>query len=167
MARRIDPSTPAGTPETPQEWPFDSNLLTSLVRIVIEWSSLRTQGAIASDAGLAIDSSDVIVLFTLGRLGPQRPSQLAVHMKVTAPTVSKSIARLADSGMIRRVADPQDARSSVVVLTSLGSESAQRLFRQGDTMVNNLVQDWTPEDAATLTGLLERFADSMDASNRA
>lgn len=163
MARRIDPSTAEDSTEIPQEWPFDSTLLTSLVRIVINWSSLRTQGAIASDAGLAIDSSDVIVLFTLGRLGPQRPSQLAAHMKVTAPTVSKSIARLAESGMIRRVADPNDARSSVVVLTALGAESAQRLFRQGDTMVNGLVNDWNPEETASLTALLERFADSMDA----
>lgn len=162
MARRVDPIRPSKRAQTHTVQPFESPLLSSLVRVVTHWTSLDTQAAVASDAGLIIDPADVSVLFTLGQLGPVRPSLLAQKLRVSPPTVSRIVARLVDEGLVHRVADPHDARSSMIVLTAEGVTAARRLFEQGDKMIARLLEGWDDADVAMLTSLLERFADRVD-----
>ncbi len=162
MARRVDPIAPSKRVKAGRVRPFDSPLLTSLVRVVTHWTSLATQAAVASDAGLTIDPADVSVLFTLGQSGPVRPSLLAQKLRVSPPTVSRTVARLVDGGLVHRVADPQDARASMIVLTVEGVAVAERLFEQGDKMIARLLEGWDATEVAVLTSLLERFADRVD-----
>jgi DNA-binding MarR family transcriptional regulator len=162
MARRVDTTDSAVVARAESSQSFDSTLLTSLVRVVAEWTSAGAQAALAKDAGLTIDPSDIAALFTLGRLGPQRPSLLAQRLRVSPPTVSKILSRLAESDLIQRVADPGDARASVIVLTTQGADAVRKLFDQGDEMVARILAGWAVDDANNLATLLERFADRVD-----
>jgi DNA-binding MarR family transcriptional regulator len=162
VARRVDPINPSKRVQAKRVQPFKSPLLSSLVRVVSHWTALETQAAVASAAGLTLDPADVPVLFALGQSGPVRPSLLAQKLRVSPPTVSRTIARLVDGGLVHRVADPHDARASMIVLTEEGVAAARRLFEQGDKMIARILEGWDAADVAMLTSLLGRFADRID-----
>src|SRR5260370_15862277 len=61
-------------------------------------------------------------LATLERSGPRRLTSLAVQEGVTQPAMTQLIARLQDSGLVCRDADPADARVVQVRLTDQGRE---------------------------------------------
>src|SRR6201985_966681 len=65
-------------------------------------------------------------LATLERSGPRRLSGLAVQEGVTQPAMTQLIARLQDSGLVRREADPADGRVVQVRLTDLGRDLLAR-----------------------------------------
>jgi DNA-binding MarR family transcriptional regulator len=162
MARRIDPIGPSKRVKGGRVQPFESPLLSALVRVVTHWTALETHAAVASAAGLTIDPADVPALFALGLSGPVRPSLLAQKLRVSPPTVSRTVARLVDGGLVHRVADPDDARASMITLTVEGVAAARRLFEQGDKMMARLLEGWDADEVAVFTSLLERFADRVD-----
>jgi DNA-binding transcriptional ArsR family regulator len=59
-------------------------------------------------------------LATLERSGPRRLTALAVQGGVTQPAMTQLIARLEDTGLVRREADPADGRVVQVRLTDQG-----------------------------------------------
>src|SRR6201985_3634770 len=65
-------------------------------------------------------------LATLERSGPRRLTGLAVQEGVTQPAMTQLIARLQDSGLVRREADPADGRVVQVRLTDLGRDLLAR-----------------------------------------
>src|SRR5689334_4532288 len=84
-------------------------------------------------------------LMTLVRLrdeGPARISDLARLEGVTQPAMTGVVNRLADDGMVRREADPTDARAALVALTGTGAawiaerraERARRLAAELERM---------------------------------
>ena len=65
-------------------------------------------------------------LATLERSGPRRLTALAVREGVTQPAMTQLIARLQDSGLVDRAADPADGRVVQVRLTDEGRELLAR-----------------------------------------
>ena len=65
-------------------------------------------------------------LATLARSGPRRLTALAVQEGVTQPAMTQLVARLQDSGLVRREADPADGRVVQVRLTDQGREMLAR-----------------------------------------
>src|ERR1700758_3045555 len=65
-------------------------------------------------------------LATLERSGPRRLTGLAVQEGVTQPAMTQLIARLQDSGLVRREADPADGRVVQVRLTDQGRDTLAR-----------------------------------------
>src|SRR4029077_15692514 len=61
-------------------------------------------------------------LATLARSGPRRLTALAAAEGGTQPAMTQLIARLADSGLVERLADPADGRVVHVQLTAEGRE---------------------------------------------
>jgi DNA-binding MarR family transcriptional regulator len=73
-----------------------------------------------SPPGLSLTAA--ATLATLGRSGPRRLTALAAAEGVTQPAMTQLIARLADSGLVERLADPADGRVVYVQLTAEGRE---------------------------------------------
>lgn len=94
---------------------------------------------------------------TLMRLaaGPAAMSELARHLAVSAPTVSKSIAVLADRGWVERWIDPADRRQTFVRLTAEGRRVASSMKRQSRRHVASLLASLTPEQRTQLMTTLE------------
>ena len=59
-------------------------------------------------------------LATLERSGPCRLTSLAIREGVTQPAMTQLIGRLADAGLVERIADPADGRVVQVRLTADG-----------------------------------------------
>ena len=54
------------------------------------------------------------VLVYLGRVGPQTPSQLAAHDKVSAPSMTRTVNCMAEDGLVEKVPHPDDGRQVLV-----------------------------------------------------
>lgn len=66
-------------------------------------------------------------LATLDKHGPLRSGELAQREAVTAPTMTRVLAALAERGLVTRESDPTDARSVRVSLSSAGIEALTRI----------------------------------------
>ena len=55
--------------------------------------------------------------------GPLRLGELAERSRVSQPTMTKAIARLEPQGHVERVADPTDARATLLRVTPAGSQA--------------------------------------------
>jgi DNA-binding MarR family transcriptional regulator len=73
-----------------------------------------------SPAGLSLTSA--ATLATLDRLGSCRLTALAAREGVTQPAMTQLIARMEQSGLVVRAADPDDGRAVDVQITAAGRD---------------------------------------------
>jgi DNA-binding MarR family transcriptional regulator len=66
-------------------------------------------------------------LATLDKHGPLRSGELAQREAVTAPTMTRVLAALAERGLVTRESDPTDARSVRVSLSPAGIDALTRI----------------------------------------
>ncbi|MFE6735231.1 MarR family winged helix-turn-helix transcriptional regulator [Microbacterium sp. NPDC057650] len=143
----------------------EQTLLASLTHLMARWSSAGTQAAVAADAGVQIDPVDLPPLYMLGLEGPARASDLAAALRISRPTATKQLNRLAAAGYIERVPDPDDRRASIVRLSARGVEVHARLVDQGVVMVSAALAGWPQADAAAFAAQLARFVGALGASD--
>jgi DNA-binding MarR family transcriptional regulator len=62
------------------------------------------------------------MLATIARLGPLTLGELAAHEQVAPPTITKSVGKLEEQGLVERIPDPNDKRVCRVQLTPEGRE---------------------------------------------
>ena len=111
-----------------------AELYLSLGRIMRALRRAGDAGSLSPGAGSA--------LATLARSGPQRLGDLAAAERVTAPTMSRIVASLEQSGHVARTPDPRDKRASELSATE-----------QGRSLVNGL----TSERIQHLARVLDRL----------
>ena len=97
--------------------------LAAHLRVVIT----RTARRLRQEAGGDLSPSQTAALGTIERRGPLTPSELAAIERIQRPTATRVIARLEESGLIARAADPVDRRSSLVSVTPEGRALLTRL----------------------------------------
>ena len=84
----------------------------------------------ADVACCGVTVAQAATLETLNREGPLRLGSLGRRLGVTPSTLSRNVERLETGELVRRDADPEDARSSRVSLTKKGLAAARALERQ-------------------------------------
>jgi DNA-binding MarR family transcriptional regulator len=102
--------------------PLDEAELAARLRLVINRLArlLRNQGPADLSPSLAS------ALVTIELRGPVTLGQLAVHERVTPPSVTRMAATLEERGLVRREADPADRRIAYLSLTPEGKRTVQR-----------------------------------------
>jgi len=105
-----------------------------------------------SPAGLSLTSA--ATLGTLDRSGPCRLTELAAAEGVTQPAMTQLIARLAEQGLVARVADPGDGRVVRVQLTSAGRELIEARRAARAERVAGLLGVLTPAERDALIAAL-------------
>lgn len=119
---------------------------------------LRQQRA---DHGLSFGA--VSVLATLDRRGPLTPGELAASEGVRPPSMTRTLACLADAGYVTRTTDPEDRRSSVVSLTASARELLREDRRRRDEWMADRLAALAPADRLALQRalpILEELASS-------
>jgi len=132
-------------------------LIELLNRLLAQWTAPGFTTAVAAREGVVLDSAALTLLSILNNSGAQRPSVLSERMVTGASNISKITARLEEAGLVQRMPDPKDSRASLIDLTDAGVRAGQALRRSGNTLVDLLLQDWSPRDRADLVRLLSRF----------
>ena len=95
-----------------------------------------------------------------------RISDLARRAGVTKQSMAQATISLEEKGLVRRLADPSDARAKLVVLTDDGWEA----LRFGRSVADGIHQRWTglltDNAMAQLVTLLSQLAEALDGSSR-
>jgi DNA-binding MarR family transcriptional regulator len=114
-------------------------------------------------SGLSLTAAGTLA--TLERSGPQRLTALAVREGVTQPAMTQLIARLQDSGLVSREADPADGRVVQVRLTDQGREMLARRRAVRAERLAGILARISPEDQAALGAALPAI-DALASAQR-
>ncbi|WP_290054780.1 MarR family winged helix-turn-helix transcriptional regulator [Amycolatopsis solani] len=97
------------------------------------------------------------LLAHLAERGPRRPTELACHVGVTSPTISRQLQHLEELGLIERVGAPDDGRAYLVRLTDIGHRRVEEVGVARRRRLDKLLGSWAEEDVDTFAELLARF----------
>ena len=99
----------------------------------------------------------------MGRADPRAPRDLAGHERVQPPSMTRTVAALADAGLVVRSEHPDDGRQVVVTLTDAGAAVVRETRRRRDAWLARRLAELTPDERATLAAagdILRRIATS-------
>jgi DNA-binding MarR family transcriptional regulator len=97
------------------------------------------------------------VLRLIDTTGPQPQAEVARHLVVTAPVVTRLASALADAGLVERQADPKDRRAVILALTETGRRRARRMRRDLLTAARELLEPLPTERRAAVAAALEEL----------
>lgn len=94
------------------------------------------------------------VLATLDREGPQSLGELAAIEQVAPPTMTKAVATLTDLGLVAKTADPDDRRVCRVALTTAGRRELARIRGRRNAWLATRLDGLAADDRAQLASVL-------------
>jgi DNA-binding MarR family transcriptional regulator len=107
-----------------------------------------------------LESGEFDVLGTLRRHGPPyrlRPTELYRGLMISSGGLTARLTRLEKAGYVKRVPDPDDARSMLVELTPAGRTAAERAFREDMKFESTVLDALEPGELKTLEGILRKL----------
>ena len=108
-----------------------------------------------------VDKAGLAVLHEMRRLGTIRPSDLAAQMRLDLSTISRHLRSLEQQGLVRRTADPDDARALRISITTGGSDVLTRMMDRRAATIRDAIAHWREDDRSALRGMLRRLADDL------
>ncbi len=123
--------------------------------------SVRRLRAEKSDADLT--DAQYSVLAVLDRLGPTTPGEIAAVERVQPPSMTRTVAALAELGLVTRTEHPADRRQVLVTLTEAGAATVRETRRRRDAWLARRLAALTPAERDVLSRaaeILRRIADS-------
>ncbi|MFG6475825.1 MarR family winged helix-turn-helix transcriptional regulator [Microbacterium sp. P06] len=91
---------------------------------------------------------------------PLTVSEAAAAIGVDQPRASRLVQQLADHGLVRREADPADARRTRIALTDAGDALVRGFRGERRDAVSTALSDFTEADRAEFARLLAKFAEA-------
>lgn len=117
---------------------------------------LRTdQWTASAAAGLTPTQAHVLAFLAGRECAGVRVKEIAVHLGVSQPTATDSIAALERKGLVQRYDDPADARATRVRLTSAGEQNT-RALRSAPSAIARAFSDMAQEDRTQMLRLVIR-----------
>lgn len=101
-----------------------------------------------------LTSTQLATLFTIEQRAPLRIGDLAAAESISAATMTRVVAALAERGLVERRADPDDGRACQVLLSPRGSTELARLRTQRNGYLVTRLGECTPEQRAALAAAL-------------
>ena len=100
-------------------------------------------------------------LSLVDRHGPCRVTALAEEARVDASVVSRQIAQLEQVGLLQREPDPADGRAHLVSISPEGSAVLEQGRERLAAMVDERLQDWSPEELLAFSDKLRRILTAL------
>jgi MarR family transcriptional regulator, 2-MHQ and catechol-resistance regulon repressor len=111
-------------------------------------------------AGLG--DSDFRVLDVLLHKGPMPVNAIGPKVNLNPGSVSVAVDRLYKKGLVSRVENESDRRVRTVSLTEKGRQRFVPLFRQHASLVEQALQDVSPEEQRQVENVLKRIGKRAD-----
>jgi DNA-binding MarR family transcriptional regulator len=108
--------------------------------------------------GEAIDRSGYWLLVRVSEYGPIRLSELAEAVELDLSTVSRQMRDLVNGGLITKVPDPHDGRSSFLSLSVRGAAVLESVSEARREALAEAITEWSDEERTTLAAGLFRLA---------
>ena len=133
----------------------------------------RMQGdvvGLAEGVGLSIQPSQYPLLATLDRYGPQTIGELTAAMELSQPTITRSVSRLVEMGLVDVSRVHRDQRHKTISLTAEGEaalvRSKREVWPQVEAAVNDLLQGLDGPLLGQITEIEDRLSE-ISLSHRA
>jgi DNA-binding MarR family transcriptional regulator len=97
------------------------------------------------------------LLVHLAERGRHRPTEIAEHMGIASPVVSRRLQLLETLGLMERFPVPNDGRAYLVGLTDEGRHRVAEVQDVRSRRLGELVESWPERDVRTLAELLAKF----------
>ncbi|WP_181787638.1 MarR family winged helix-turn-helix transcriptional regulator [Streptomyces phytophilus] len=155
------------SPLSPTDTPAVPDLLNDLQHQLAVFARRAEQTRLAG-LGQVRNSMDRAAYLLLNRLeqhGPTGVKALAAGMGIDSSTVTRQVAPLVDSGLVKRATHPEDGRAVVLELTPLGTSRLHEVQDSRRELVARLTSDWTQGERATFCTLLTRFNTTVSQAN--
>ena len=130
----------------------DSASIASLMR---SFHRAKAQFVAATEHDVAWSAH--VVLARLATEGPLRAGELAELIQTDPSTVSRQVASIVKAGLVKREADPDDGRASLLVLTDEGRRVYRQQLDVRSRHMATMLRDWSEQDCRQLTFLLARL----------
>lgn len=116
--------------------------------------------------GMELDRSAYLLLRYLERKGPVGIKALADELQLDISTASRQTAALEAKGYVERLADPQDARVSLLRITGDVPAMLREVRRNRKEFYAKLLSEWPEEDCRMLGELLGKFNRTAEQRQR-
>jgi DNA-binding MarR family transcriptional regulator len=137
----------------------------------MRWITLNLRPAIeAIFRSHGLDAGEFDVISTLRRSGTPyclRPTELYRWLMISSGGLTARLARLEKSGLVTRIADPDDARSMLVKLTAEGQMIAAQAIREDMAFESSVLEALDPEELEMLEALLRKLAIAREQAEAA
>lgn len=105
----------------------------------------------------SMDRAAYLLLNRLDREGQMGVKALAEGMGVDSSTVTRQVAPLVESGLVKRASHPEDGRAVVLALSSHGRQRLGEVRESRRKLMALVTRDWTQQERETFCDLLGRF----------
>jgi DNA-binding MarR family transcriptional regulator len=119
---------------------------------------VRTARRLRQETGTELSPSLTAALSTIERHGPLTPGEVATRERIQRPTATRVLARLEEQGLIDRMPDVRDRRSSLLTASKAGRDLLAELRTRKTAFLAARIEDLDAEERATL----ERAADILE-----
>ena len=113
--------------------------------------------------------TQLAALATVERSGPMRLGDLAAAEGIAPSTLTRLVTALEDSGYVRRLADPSDARASTLAITPRGQDALERIRTESTLVLTASLGLLTSAQRCALAEalpVLEQLAEADPAETR-
>ncbi|MFH8464454.1 MarR family winged helix-turn-helix transcriptional regulator [Streptomyces sp. NPDC017991] len=105
----------------------------------------------------SMDRAAYLLLNRLDKEGPMGVKALAASMGIDSSTVTRQVAPLVDTGLVKRTSHPEDGRAVVLQLSPRGLSRLEEVRSSRRQLMAELTQEWSPEERDAFCTLLTRF----------
>lgn len=109
-------------------------------------------------SGIIIDRPSAIILKLLDAQSPCHVQDLADHLGIEAPSITRKTQELERAGYLRRSPGKDDRRAVDLRITGRGRSAAKRLSSAQREIIADVLQDWQPSERHRFARLFERFS---------
>jgi DNA-binding MarR family transcriptional regulator len=111
----------------------------------------------------SMDRAAYLLLNRLDQEGPMGVKALAAGMGIDSSTVTRQVAPLVDSGLVKRTSHPEDGRAVVLQLSPRGKARLEEVRASRRELMSQVTDGWTEEERDSFATLLTRFNSALSA----
>lgn len=105
----------------------------------------------------SMDRAAYLLLNRLDREGPMGVKALAEGMRIDSSTVTRQVAPLVESGLVKRTSHPEDGRAVVLALSPRGRARLEEVRASRRELMAVVTEEWSEDEREAFCGLLARF----------
>ncbi|NUS12332.1 MAG: MarR family transcriptional regulator [Streptomyces sp.] len=109
----------------------------------------------------SMDRAAYLLLNRLDREGPMGVKALAEAMGIDSSTVTRQVAPLVDTGLVKRTSHPDDGRAVVLAVSPRGRARLDDVRDSRRRLMAQVTEGWSNEEREVFAGLLVRFNNGL------
>ena len=107
------------------------------------------------------------VMRVIGEQTEVRATELAEKLGIGAAGLSRHISELVEMGYVCRRPHPEDGRAFLISLTPAGTRTVAEELRRRTALLQQMLEDWTDEEALSASESLTKLTETLHTSIRA